>query len=119
MGYRGGYLSGLDFAVDMLGFQPVAHKYQRGDNSIIAYNLDFFFRIVEVHFPTGLQLDDQIAPSQMVRTLTEFGGSLVPVSKLLPVVTSCTPLNSCMNSAALFCKVVKSSLASSIALRFK
>ena len=65
MGYRGGYLSGLDFAVDMLGFQPVAHKYQRGDNSIIAYNLDFFFRIVEVHFPTGLQLDDQIAPSQM------------------------------------------------------
>ena len=63
MGYRGGYLSGLDFAVDMLGFQPVAHKYQRGDNSIIAYNLDFFFRIVEVHFPTGLQLDDQIAPS--------------------------------------------------------
>lgn len=81
MGYRGGYLSGLDFAVDMLGFQPVAHKYQRGDNSIIAYNLDFFFRIVEVHFPTGLQLDDQIAPSQMMRTLTEFGGSLVPVTR--------------------------------------
>ena len=81
MGYRGGYLSGLDFAVDMLGFQPVAHKYQRGDNSIIAYNLDFFFRIVEVYFPTGLQLDDQIAPSQMVRTLTEFGGSLVPVAR--------------------------------------
>ena len=113
MGYRGGYLSGLDFAVDMLGFQPVAHKYQRGDNSIIAYNLDFFFRIVEVHFPTGLQLDDQIAPSQMVPSFQS------PVSKLLPVVTSCTPLNSCMNSAALFCKVVKSSLASSIALRFK
>ena len=115
MGYRGGYLSGLDFAVDMLGFQPVAHKYQRGDNSIIAYNLDFFFRIVEVHFPTGLQLDDQIAPSQMVRTLTELGGSLVPVTRK----QASTPLNSCMNSAALFCKVVKSSLASSIALRFK
>ena len=81
MGYRGGYLSGLDFAVDMLGFQPVAHKYQRGDNSIIAYNLDFFFRIVEVHFPTGLQLDDQIAPSQMMRTLTVFGGSLDPVTR--------------------------------------
>ena len=81
MGYRWGYLCGFYFAVDMFRLDTVAHKYQRGDNSIIAYNLDFFFRIVEVHFPTGLQLDDQIAPSQMVRTLTEFGGSLVPVAR--------------------------------------
>ena len=71
----------LDFAVDMLGFQPVAHKYQRVITALLRIIFDFFFRIVEVYFPTGLQLDDQIAPSQMVRTLTEFGGSLVPVAR--------------------------------------
>ena len=121
MGYRGGYLCGFYFAVDMFRFDAVTHKYQRGNYCVITNYFYLFFRVVVVDDPAGLQFDDQVATFQMVRSLTEFNRSFVPFTgkQGMVGVTCCTPLNSIRNSAALSCIVLRSSLASSIALRFR